>query len=230
VIDPKGEVAAFCDSTGRWLPLVCTLNVTVATEMVRRQFSLSHDALAAQAAKAPAGNDGLLLLPFFEGERTPDVPDGTGVYFGLREKTCSIPHFARAAMEGTTLGLAYGLDRLRELGMAPREIRATGGGAKSAIWRQILADIFGVEVVCLVQEEGAALGAALQSLWVWEKARGTTEASIEAICDRYVKLEESTRTLPNPAHQALYQQMQALHNRVVSDLAPAFALHRRLIA
>lgn len=230
VIDPKGEVAAFCDSTGRWLPLVCTLNVTVATEMVRRQFDLSHDALAAQAAAAPAGNDGLLLLPFFEGERTPDVPDGTGVYFGLREKTCSIPHFARAAMEGTTLGLAYGLDRLRELGMAPREIRATGGGSKSAIWRQILADIFGVEVVCLVQEEGAALGAALQSLWVWERARGTTETSIEAICDRYVKLEESTRTRPNPAHQALYRQMQALHNRVVSDLAGSFALHRRLIA
>ena len=230
VIDPKGEVAAFCDSTGRWLPLVCTLNVTVATEMVRRRFGLSHDALAAEAAGVPAGNDGLLLLPFFEGERTPDVPDGTGVYFGLREKTYSIGHFARAAMEGTTLGLGYGLDRLRELGIAPREIRATGGGAKSPVWRQILADIFGAEVVCLVQEEGAALGAALQALWVWEKARGTTAASIESICDRYVQLEESTRTRPNPAHEAVYQQMQTLHNRIVTDLAPSFALHRALIA
>jgi sugar (pentulose or hexulose) kinase len=198
--------------------------------MVRRRFGLSHDALAAEAAGVPAGNDGLLLLPFFEGERTPDVPDGTGVYFGLREKTYSIGHFARAAMEGTTLGLGYGLDRLRELGIAPREIRATGGGAKSPVWRQILADIFGAEVVCLVQEEGAALGAALQALWVWEKARGTTAASIESICDRYVQLEESTRTRPNPAHEAVYQQMQTLHNRVVADLAPSFALHRALIA
>jgi len=229
VIDPKGEVAAFCDSTGRWLPLVCTLNVTVATEMVRRRFDLSHDALAAEAAKTPAGNDGLLLLPFFEGERTPDVPDGTGVYFGLREKTFTIGHFARAAMEGTTLGLAYGLDRLRELGMAPREIRATGGGAKSAVWRQILADIFGTEVVCLVQEEGAALGAALQSLWAWEKAQGATETTIEMVCDRYIEVEESTRTRPNPAHRDLYDQMQTLHNRIVRDLSPSFVLHRQMI-
>jgi xylulokinase len=92
----------------------------------------------AQAAFAvPAGNDGLMLIPFFEGERTPNAPDGTGVYFGLRDKTFSIGHFARAAMEGATLGLNYGLNRLRELGITPREIRATGGGSKSAVWRQI---------------------------------------------------------------------------------------------
>ena len=126
------------------------MNVTVATEMVRERFNLSHDEMAQAASSVPAGNDGLMLIPFFEGERTPNVPDGTGVYFGLRDKTFSIGHFARAAMEGTTLGLNYGLNRLRELGVtrarfAPRAAgrRAPSGDRywpisstpKSSVWR-----------------------------------------------------------------------------------------------
>jgi sugar (pentulose or hexulose) kinase len=82
VIDPRGEIAAFCDSTNHWLPLLCTMNVTVATEMVREDFGLTHDQFAAEAAKAKPGCDGLFLLPYLEGERTPNVPDGTGVWLG----------------------------------------------------------------------------------------------------------------------------------------------------
>jgi xylulokinase len=232
VIDPNGEVAAFCDSTGRWLPLVCTMNVTVATEMVRERFALSHDDLTAAAGSTPAGNDGLMLIPFFEGERTPNAPDGTGVYFGLREQTYSVPHFARAAMEGTTLGLNYGLNRLRALGVSPREIRATGGGARNPTWRQILADVFNAEVVCIDSEEGAALGAALQALWVCNMADGTSEVapSIQSICDRHVHLLESTRTRPDPFRVARYRQMQEIHDRIVRDLEPSFTAHRQLIA
>src|SRR5262249_40574599 len=74
VVDPKGEIAAFCDSTNRWLPLLCTMNVTVATEMVRRDFEMGHQEFDALVAKAPAGAGGLLLLPYLEGERTPNVP------------------------------------------------------------------------------------------------------------------------------------------------------------
>ena len=228
VIDPQGEVAAFCDSTGHWLPLVCTMNVTVATEMVRRQFSLSHDELAAAAEVTPAGNDGLLLVPFFEGERTPNVPDGTGVYIGLREQTYTTPHFARAAMEGTTLGLNYGLNRLRELGVSPREIRATGGGARNRVWCQILADTFETEVVGVDSEEGAALGAALQAFWVSRRIAGGTE-SVKEICERFVRLDESTRVRPEPAHAERYRQMQQIHNRLVRDLGPSFTAHRHLI-
>ncbi|HKX27164.1 MAG TPA: xylulokinase [Blastocatellia bacterium] len=228
VIDPQGEVAAFCDSTGRWLPLVCTMNVTVATEMVRERFNLSHDQLSAAAASTPAGNDGLMLIPFFEGERTPNVPDGAGVYFGLRDQTFSVAHFARAAMEGTTLGLNYGLNRLRELGIGPREIRATGGGSKSAVWRQILADIFNAEVVCVKNEEGAAFGAAVQALWAARKREGRP-VGIEELCDRLVTLDESTRARPEPGRVKLYEQLQSLHNRVVRDLGPAFTAHRKLI-
>ena len=228
VIDPRGEIAAFCDSTGRWLPLVCTMNVTVATEMVRERFNLSHAQLAEAAASTPAGNDGLLLIPFFEGERTPDVPNGTGVYFGLREQTYTVGHFARAAMEGTTLGLNYGLNRLRELGIQPYEIRATGGGAKSAVWRQILADVFNAEVVCTESEEGAALGAALQAVWAYRRQQGQP-VQIEELCDRYIALDESTRAKPAAERVQLYQQMQALHDKIVRDLGEAFGLHRKLL-
>ncbi len=228
VIDPQGEVAAFCDSTGKWLPLVCTMNVTVATEMVRERFGLSHDELSKAAASVPAGNDGLMLIPFFEGERTPNSPNGTGVYFGLRDKTFSVAHFARAAMEGTTLGLNYGLNRLRELGINPTEIRATGGGAKSAVWRQILADIFNAEVVCVANEEGAAVGAAVQALWAFGKQQGQPVA-IEELCRKYIALDETTRAKPTPERVQLYIQMQKLHDKIVRDLAESFSAHRQLI-
>jgi xylulokinase len=228
VVDPRGEVAAFCDSTGRWLPLVCTMNVTVATEMVRERFDLSHDELSQAAAATPAGNHGLMLIPFFEGERTPNAPDGTGVYFGLRDKTFSIGHFARAAMEGTTLGLNYGLNRLRELGIAPREIRATGGGSKSAVWRQILADVFDAEVVCVANEEGAAVGAAVQAVWAYRKRVGNPKG-IETLCDRYIAVDETTRAKPNPVHIQMYARMQEVHDGIVRDLAKSFTAHRRFI-
>src|SRR5215471_10933391 len=123
VVDPNGEIAAFCDSTNRWLPLLCTMNVTVATEMVREDFGWSYERYAAESARTPAGSNGLLLLPYFEGERTPNVPEGTGVWFGVNKKTFEAGHFARAAMEGVTLGMNYGLRRLAELGVKPKQIR-----------------------------------------------------------------------------------------------------------
>ena len=109
VVDPQGEIAAFCDSANRWLPLLCTMNVTVATEMVRKDFGWTHEKFAAEAAKAPAGCDGLYMLPYLEGERTPNVPDGTGVMVGINTRTFKAGHYARAAMEGVTLGMNYGL-------------------------------------------------------------------------------------------------------------------------
>src|SRR5206468_6422588 len=129
VIDPVGEIAAFCDSTNRWLPLLCTMNVTVATEMVGHDFGMNLKTFDATVVRAKPGADGLILLPYLEGERTPNVPDGTGVFCGVTPKTFTAEHFARAAMEGVTLGMNYGLRRLEELGVQPKPIRATGGGA-----------------------------------------------------------------------------------------------------
>jgi sugar (pentulose or hexulose) kinase len=171
VVDPEGEIAAFCDSTNQWLPLLCTMNVTVATEMVRQDFEWTHETFASKAAAVPPGARGLLLLPYLEGERTPNIPDGTGVMIGINQQTFSASHYARAAMEGVTLGMNYGLRRLAELGVKPTQIRATGGGAKSKVWRQIMADVFNAEVVTLKVSEGAAYGAALQALWCWRRGK-----------------------------------------------------------
>ena len=228
LVDPAGEVAAFCDATGQWLPLVCTMNVTVATEMVRRMFGLDHAALSEAAASVETGSEGLLLIPFFEGERTPNVPDGTGVWIGVRPRTSTAAHMARAAMEGATLGLNYGLNRLRALGLAPREIRLTGGGSRSAVWRQIAADIFDCPVVCPASEEGAAYGAALHALWVGGHATGAGRP-IGEITREFVALDESTRAAPDFAATARYRELQGIFDQAARDLARTFASHRRFI-
>jgi xylulokinase len=206
VIDPQGEVAAFCDSTDRWLPLACTMNVTVATEQVRKMFGWSHDALEKQVGEAPAGAGGLIFLPYLNGERTPNLPDGCGVLHGLKLDNMTPGHLARATMEGVTLGVGYGLARFRELGIQPTEIRLTGGGSKSAVWRQLAADIFGVPTICLASAEGAALGAALQAAYASLSATGQP-TTFRELSQNFVKLDESTRARPNTDHKDLYAEL-----------------------
>jgi xylulokinase len=191
VIDPGGEIAGFCDSTDAWLPLVCTMNVTVATEAARNLFGWSHAQLEEASRSVPPGADGLLFLPYLQGERTPNLPRGTGVFHGLTTRTMTPAHMARATMEGVTLGLLYGLHRMRTLGIAPTEIRLTGGGSKSAIWRQICADVFGCRVVTLAESEGAALGSAIQAL-----AAAETKKSISEWCRDLVQVNPKDTTEP----------------------------------
>ncbi|MBO3800506.1 MAG: xylulokinase [Candidatus Brockarchaeota archaeon] len=225
VIDPKGEIAAFCDSTNAWLPLLCTMNVTVATEYVRELFNMTHDDLAKAVEEAPVGANGLLLIPYFEGERTPNVPDGTGVFYGLNSRTFNKQNIARSAMEGVTLGMNYGLNRMRELGIKPKEIRLTGGGSKNRAWRQIAADIFNAEVVCIKVDEGAAYGAALQAMWCYLNYTGS-KTSIGEICDRFVQLDENTRASPKSSNVEIYKELQELHNMVSKSLRKSFKTHR----
>jgi D-xylulose kinase len=228
VIDPQGEIAAFCDSTNRWLPLLCTMNVTVATEMVRKDFGMEHGEFEKAAAKAPAGSDGLFLLPYLEGERTPNVPAGTGVYAGVTAKTFDAAHFARATMEGVTLGMNYGLRRLAELGVTPTQIRATGGGSKSKLWRQIMADVFNAEVVTLKVSEGAAYGAALQALWAWRRSEGE-DVSISEITNEFVQLNSAERAEPNPKNAAIYRELQSLQDDASKALRDVFGKHRKFV-
>jgi xylulokinase len=228
VIDPQGEIAAFCDSTNRWLPLLCTMNVTVATEMVREDFGWSHEKYAAESARVPAGAGGLLLLPYFEGERTPNVPEGTGVWFGVNKKTFEAGHFARAAMEGVTMGMNYGLRRLAALGVKPTQIRATGGGAKSKVWRQIMADIFNTEVVTLKVSEGAAYGAALQALWCWHLQQGD-KIQISELTDRFVELNEKETLQPDRRNVEVYGELQGLQDEISQGLRGSFAKHRQFV-
>ena len=228
VIDPQGEIAAFCDSTNRWLPLLCTMNVTVATEMMRQDFDYTHAKFEAKAASVPAGARGLLLLPYLEGERTPNVPDGTGVMLGIHPGTFTASHYARAAMEGVTLGMNYGLRRLAQLGVKPKQIRATGGGAKSRLWRQIMADVFNAEVVTLKVSEGAAYGAALQALWCWRLQQGE-KTTISDLTDQFVELNKAETAHPNSNNVEVYREMQSLQDETSLALRRVFAKHRQFV-
>jgi xylulokinase len=206
VVDPEGEIAAFCDSTDAWLPLVCTMNVTVATEAARNLFGWSHAQADEAMSGVPAGSDGLMFLPFLQGERTPNLPQGSGVFHGLTPRTMTPAHLARATLEGVTLGLNYGLERLRTLGIRPTEIRLTGGGGKSPFWRQICADIFGCPVLLLAESEGAALGAAIQAL-----ASVETEQSVNEWSEALVQIDRNNLIEPR---KTSYDYAAALRKQI----------------
>ena len=228
VIDPQGEIAAFCSSTGGWLPLLCTMNVTTVTEQVRALFGYDHARLAESISAVPAGAGGLVLLPYMAGERTPNVPAGSGVVLGLNQKTFTAGYLARAAMEGVTMGMNYGLRRLAELGVKAKEIRVTGGGAKSPVWRQLMADVFGVPVVGMVEDEGAALGGALQAAWCVALRDGNKKAKLTDFTNGTVELNESTRCLPNKANVARYRELQAVQDKLSLALRDVFEAQRKL--
>lgn len=192
VIDPQGEIAAFCDSTDHWMPLLCTMNVTVATEAFRALFGWDHARMEREIAMVPLGSGGLTFLPFLQGERTPNLPDACGVIHGMNMSNTTPAHLARAAMEGVTLGIAYGLRRMETLGLQPSGIRLTGGGSKSAVWRRIAANLFGYPVVTMQSPEGAALGAAIQALAVTDRSRTLSQWT-----ESCAAVDESTRTEPD---------------------------------
>ena len=163
-VDPRGEASAFCDSAGGWLPLVTTLNCTVATEWIQGLFGLDHAGLDAALAASPHGARGLTFLPHLGGERTPNQPTGAGVFAGVRAVHAS-EDFARAVVEGVTFGLNYALRALQRSGVWATEITLVGGGARSDAWAQLCADVFGLPVVRPPQTEAGALGAARQARW-----------------------------------------------------------------
>ena len=129
-------------------------------------------------------------------------------------------------MEGVTLGMNYGLRRLRELGVKPRQIRATGGGAKSKFWRQIMADIFDAEVVTVKVSEGAAYGAALQALWCWRLQRGE-RVKIQDITEQFVRLNKTETATPAKAAVSLYRELQSMQDELSLALRPLFERHGR---
>ncbi len=210
VIDPQGEIAAFCDSADHWLPLLCTMNVTVATEAFRKLFGWDHARMDAEIASVQPGADGLLFLPYLQGERTPNLPHGCGVLHGMTTTNLTPAHMARAAMEGVTLGMAYGLRRMESLGLAPSEIRLTGGGSQSPVWRQILADVFGYPVVTMQSAEGAALGAAIQAL---SQATSIPLGELATCCS---PIQPDSRLEPKRTdfYNALLEKQNALRTRI----------------
>ncbi|MGH2534349.1 MAG: xylulokinase [Thermomicrobiales bacterium] len=161
--DPNGEVCGFADATGRFLPLVCMLNCTRVVDTVAGMLGVDRaDALDRAAAIEP-GAGGLLLLPYFEGERTPNLPAASGSVFGLNAATARPDNLLRAALDGVAAGLAYCLEALANQGVTGQVVTMVGGGAMHMAWRQAIADVMGLPVVVRGGGEHAARGAAVQA-------------------------------------------------------------------
>jgi xylulokinase len=216
-VSPDASVATFCSSSGGWLPLICTMNLTNATGAIRELFNLDLEQFNHLVAQAPIGADGVNMLPFLNGERVPALPHATGSLHGLTLDNLTQANLCRAAVEGTTFGLRYGLDLLRHNGLQSRSICLIGGGSKSAVWRQIVADIMNTPVICTEQSEAAALGAAIQAAWCKSWSNGH-EDSLADLCQRCVTLDLSSETLPIAANVAAFQQAYERYQQHVATL------------
>ena len=199
--DADGAVAGFADATGRFLPLVCTLNAARVLDAAARLLGVGHEELSRLALSAPPGAGGLVLVPYLEGERTPNRPDATGSVHGLRLDNSTPAQLARAAIEGMLCGLADGLDALLAQGARAERILLTGGAARSEAVRRIAPTIFGRPVLVPPAGEYVAEGAAVQAAWAlselpepprWERPGLTTyEAeAVPAIRERYGQARE----------------------------------------
>ena len=216
-VSPDAAVATFCSSSGGWLPLICTMNLTNATGVIRELFDLDIECFNALVAQAPIGADGVCMLPFLNGERVPALPHATGSVLGLTMSNLTQANLCRAVVEGTTFGLRYGLDLLRHNGLQSRSICLIGGGSNSQVWRQLVADTMNTPVICTEQSEAAALGAAIQAAWCTSWANGH-EDSLEDLCERCVKFDLASETLPIADNVAAYQQAYERYRQHVATL------------
>ncbi|MGW5363801.1 xylulokinase [Actinopolymorpha pittospori] len=163
--DPTGIVAGFADATGRFLPLVCTLNAARVLSATATMLGVDLAGLDRLALSATAGAGGLVLLPYLDGERTPNLPDAAGSLHNLRRDVMTPANLARAAVEGMLCGLADGLDALREQGVVVRRVLLIGGAARSEAVRAVAPTVFGAPVTVPPSAEYVALGAARQAAW-----------------------------------------------------------------
>ncbi len=205
IVDPSGAIAPFCDSTGGWLPLLCVMNATGAIEAVRAAFGATHEELEREAGLLAVDPEGPLFLPFFMGERVPDLPRARAALVGLGPDSFSRARVYRACLEGVALNLAAGVARLGALGLPCRELRAVGGGARNRLWLGILADALVASVMPLAEAESGALGAALQALWTVERAR-TGRAECDEIAREWV-IPSSDPVRPDPFRTEAYQRL-----------------------
>ena len=199
--DPSGEVAGFADATGRFLPLVCTLNAARILDAACSLLRVDHNELSDLALSAKAGAEGLTLLPYFEGERTPNRPNARGTLNGISLKNSDPANIARAYIEGMLCGLADAVNSLEKLGVAVNRILLVGGAAKSQAVGEIASSIFGRTVLVPEPGEYVANGAAKQAAWAltgeipnWNlgSIKEFTKEATPGIFERYKDLVNKT--------------------------------------
>lgn len=217
-IEAGGRVHSFCHAVpDRWHMMGVMLSAAGSLRWLRSAVApdRSFDELVEGAAEVPAGSDGLYFLPYLTGERTPHPdPLARGAFVGLTVRH-DLRHMTRAVLEGVAFGLKDGLDLMTEAGLAtPTQIRASGGGTRSALWRQILADVLGAEIVTVATEEGAAYGAALLA----GVGAGWFEA-VEAACAEVVEVIPATAP---SQHLDSYRRRHEHFRTLYPALAPGF--------
>jgi xylulokinase len=199
--DPSGEVAGFADATGRYLPLVCTLNAARILDAACRILGKTYDEVGQLALAAKPGANGLTLLPYFEGERTPNRPTATGVFAGMNLNNSNPEDIARAMVEGMLAGLADAVDSLVALGVGVNRILLIGGAAKNPAVPVIASALFGREVLVPPAGEYVANGAAKQAAWAllgemptWDLGEVTHHNSVATadVMARYNELKNNT--------------------------------------
>ncbi|TYQ01512.1 UNVERIFIED_ORG: xylulokinase [Gordonia westfalica J30] len=196
--DPAGLVAGFADATGRHLPLVCTLNGAPVLASTAKMLGVDFDEFARLAISADPGAGGLTMVPWFAGERSPNLPDATGTLTGITTDNFRPASIARAAVEGLISSLVFCREKIEDQGVRVDRILLTGGGAKSAAVRAIAPALFGGEVEVPADGEHVALGAARQAAWAltgelpeWDTPRETLSASATPeVYDRYREIAE----------------------------------------
>jgi xylulokinase len=218
LIEPNGRVHAFCHAVPeRWHLMSVMLSAAGSLRWFRDALApgMPFDELVEEASSVPVGGDGLLFLPYLTGERSPHPdPSARGAFVGLTV-THDRRHLTRAVLEGVAFGLRDGLDLMREAGMAaPDEVRASGGGLASPLWRQILADVLGVAISGTETTEGAAYGAALLAAPAAKTFGSVAEAVARAI---------RVRPLAEPGPDAAaYAERHARYRELYPALAPIF--------
>ena len=216
--DPDGRVHTFCHAVrDKWHVMGVTQGAGLSLQWLRNQLApgMTYDALTEEAAKAPAGSQGLFWLPYLMGERTPHLdPQARGGWIGLTAKHTRAD-LIRAVMEGVCYSQKDCLDAIGKLGIAATSVRASGGGARSPFWRQILADVFGKRVARLETQEGSAYGAALLAMV------GTGEyTSVPEACAATIR--EADAVEPRVTESAVYARGHAVYRALYPALQPLY--------
>ncbi len=218
VLDFTGNVAPFCSSSGGWLPLVCTMNATNVVTQTLDLLGKTVADLEAALAQTPPGADGLIFVPFLNGERTPDLPTARGTLLGISASNYTASHLIRSVVEGVTFGILNGLDLILE-GKPADRIVLIGGGSRSAAWRQLIADATGARIDVPTEEEAGCLGAAMQAIHATDNT-----ATFADLATLLVRTEPSKGALPNLELRAAYNSAQQAYRQALSAQYPAAGL------
>lgn len=218
-VDDENRLHSFCHANNEWHVMGVMLSAASClkwwVEEINRDASKSFDEILEEAEKIPAGSEGLIFLPYLMGERTPySDANAKGCFIGL-SITHTRAHMTRAILEGVAFGLKDSLELVKELNIPINEVRVSGGGAKSRLWRQILADVFEARIDMINSVDGPSYGAAILA-----SVAGKSFNSVNEACSKLIKVTESVS--PNLENYDIYEKQYKVYNGLYGILKETF--------